>query len=181
MAKGIPYGLEDYAKDRHVRSYATQRGTHGSDGLNYARDRLARALNRKKQYDDISNPLRGILQKQYEQEAEMAVGRAYADAIEGPDSSVATAAEEVERFITEDIDDRRAELYAAAWEEFQSERQSATEWYAALRRPTETQAKTEEDEEESEAAENSEDSNCAVEAEKAAMPEGRDKVAPKNT
>ena len=64
MAKGIPYGLEDYAKDRHVRSYATQRGTHGSDGLNYARDRLARALNRKKQYDDISNPLRGILQKQ---------------------------------------------------------------------------------------------------------------------
>lgn len=113
------------------------------DDLSAAQENLSRVLNRRFSYDETSSPLYSILQKQYEQEAERAAGRAYASATAntgGYGSSYATmAGEDARRQVMSGFGDMQDELYQAAWDEFQAERQSATEWYAAAKQMAEDQ------------------------------------------
>lgn len=113
------------------------------DDLSAAQENLSRVLNRRFSYDETSSPLYSILQKQYEQEAEKAAGRAYASATAntgGYGSSYATmAGEDARRQVMSGFGDMQDELYQAAWDEFQAERQSATEWYAAAKQMAEDQ------------------------------------------
>ena len=89
--------------------------------------------NRKFKYDTHSSPLYSIVQKQAEENARLASGRAYArtkGATGGYDSSYATlAADEAGRQAMRDLDDQQLALYEAARAEFEAENASALDWY----------------------------------------------------
>lgn len=89
--------------------------------------------NRKFQYDAHSSPLYSIVQKQAEENARLASGRAYArtkGATGGYDSSYATlAADEAGRQAMRELDDQQRALYEAARAEFEAENDSALDWY----------------------------------------------------
>ena len=89
--------------------------------------------NRKFQYDAHSSPLYSIVQKQAEENARLASGRAYAQAkaaTGGYGSSYATlAADEASRQAMRELDDQQLALYEAARAEFEAENASALDWY----------------------------------------------------
>lgn len=89
--------------------------------------------NRKFKYDAHSSPLYSIVQKQAEENARLASGRAYAQAkgaTGGYGSSYATlAADEAGRQAMRDLDDQQLALYEAARAEFEAENASALDWY----------------------------------------------------
>lgn len=89
--------------------------------------------NRKFQYDAHSSPLYSIVQKQAEENARLASGRAYAQAkaaTGGYGSSYATlAADEAGRQAMRELDDQQLALYEAARAEFEAENASALDWY----------------------------------------------------
>lgn len=89
--------------------------------------------NRKFQYDAHSSPLYSIVQKQAEENARLASGRAYAQAkaaTGGYGSSYATlAADEAGRQAMRELDDQQLALYEAARAEFEAENSSALDWY----------------------------------------------------
>ena len=89
--------------------------------------------NRKFQYDAHSSPLYSIVQKQAEENARLASGRAYAQAkgaTGGYGSSYATlAADEAGRQAMRELDDQQLALYEAARSEFEAENASALDWY----------------------------------------------------
>lgn len=89
--------------------------------------------NRKFKYDAHSSPLYSIVQKQAEENARLASGRAYAKAkgdTGGYGSSYATlAADEAGRQAMRELDDQQLALYEAAREEFEAENASALDWY----------------------------------------------------
>ena len=89
--------------------------------------------NRKFTYDAHSSPLYSIVQKQAEENARLASGRAYAQAkgaTGGYGSSYATlAADEAGRQAMRELDDQQLALYAAARAEFEAENASALDWY----------------------------------------------------
>lgn len=94
---------------------------------------LLEMQNRKFKYDAKSSPLYSIVQKQAEENARLASGRAYAQAkaaTGGYGSSYATlAADEAGRQAMRELDDQQLALYEAARQEFEAERQSALDWY----------------------------------------------------
>lgn len=89
--------------------------------------------NRKFKYDAHSSPLYSIVQKQAEENARLASGRAYAQAkgaTGGYGSSYATlAADEAGRQAMRELDDQQLALYEAARSEFEAENASALDWY----------------------------------------------------
>ena len=89
--------------------------------------------NRKFTYDAHSSPLYSIVQKQAEENARLASGRAYAQAkgaTGGYGSSYATlAADEAGRQAMRELDDQQLALYEAARAEFEAENASALDWY----------------------------------------------------
>lgn len=89
--------------------------------------------NRKFEYDARSSPLYSIVQKQAEENARLASGRAYAQAkaaTGGYGSSYATlAADEAGRQAMRELDDQQLALYEAARSEFEAENASALDWY----------------------------------------------------
>ena len=89
--------------------------------------------NRKFKYDAHSSPLYSIVQKQAEENARLASGRAYAQAkgaTGGYGSSYATlAADEAGRQAMRELDDQQLALYEAARAEFEAENASALDWY----------------------------------------------------
>ena len=89
--------------------------------------------NRKFKYDAHSSPLYSIVQKQAEENARLASGRAYAQAkgaTGGYGSSYATlAADEAGRQAMRELDDQQLALYKAARAEFEAENASALDWY----------------------------------------------------
>ena len=89
--------------------------------------------NRKFKYDAHSSPLYSIVQKQAEENARLASGRAYAQAkaaTGGYGSSYATlAADEAGRMAMRELDDQQLALYEAARSEFEAENASALDWY----------------------------------------------------
>lgn len=89
--------------------------------------------NRKFKYDAHSSPLYSIVQKQAEENARLASGRAYAKAkgaTGGYGSSYATlAADEAGRQAMRELDDQQRALYEAARAEFEAENASALDWY----------------------------------------------------
>ena len=89
--------------------------------------------NRKFEYDAHSSPLYSIVQKQAEENARLASGRAYAQAkaaTGGYGSSYATlAADEAGRQAMRELDDQQLALYEAARSEFEAENASALDWY----------------------------------------------------
>lgn len=103
------------------------------NSINEASKNLLSVMNRQFRYDEKSSPLYSILQKQYEREAELARGRAYASASDnagGYGSSFATmAGEQAARQVMAGYDDQQIALYEAAKQEFDAERQSALDWY----------------------------------------------------
>ena len=103
------------------------------NAINSASQNLLDVMNRQFKYDEKSSPLYSILQKQYEREAELARGRAYASASDnagGYGSSYATmAGEAARRQVMAGLDDQQLALYEAAKQEFEAERQSALDWY----------------------------------------------------
>lgn len=88
---------------------------------------------RKFKYDAHSSPLYTIVQRQAEENARLASGRAYAQAKSatgGYGSSYATlAAEEAGRQAMRELDDQQLALYEAARSEFEAENASALDWY----------------------------------------------------
>jgi RNA polymerase-interacting CarD/CdnL/TRCF family regulator len=94
---------------------------------------LLEMQNRKFKYDAKSSPLYSIVQKQAEENARLASGRAYAQAkaaTGGYGSSYATlAADEAGRQAMRELDDQQLALYEAARSEFEAENQSALDWY----------------------------------------------------
>lgn len=93
--------------------------------------------NRKFKYDAHSSPLYSIVQKQAEENARLASGRAYAQAkgaTGGYGSSYATlAADEAGRQAMRELDDQQLALYEAARAEFEAENASALDWYNTTR------------------------------------------------
>lgn len=89
--------------------------------------------NRKFKYDAHTSPLYSIVQKQAEENARLASGRAYAQAkaaTGGYGSSYATlAADEAGRQAMRELDDQQLALYEAARSEFEAENASALDWY----------------------------------------------------
>jgi hypothetical protein len=89
--------------------------------------------NRKFKYDAHSSTLYSIVQKQAEENARLASGRAYAQAkaaTGGYGSSFATlAADEASRQAMRELDDQQLALYEAARAEFEAENDSALDWY----------------------------------------------------
>ena len=89
--------------------------------------------NRKFEYDARSSPLYSIVQKQAEENARLASGRAYAQAkaaTGGYGSSYDTlAADEAGRQAMRELDDQQLALYEAARSEFEAENASALDWY----------------------------------------------------
>ena len=98
---------------------------------------LLEMQNRKFKYDAKSSPLYSIVQKQAEENARLASGRAYAQAkaaTGGYGSSFATlAADEAGRQAMRELDDQQLALYEAARSEFEAENQSALDWYNATK------------------------------------------------
>ena len=98
-----------------------------------ALNNLLAMQNRKFQYDAHSSPLYSIVQKQAEENARLASGRAYAQAkgaTGGYGSSYATlAADEAGRQAMRELDDQQLALYEAARAEFEAENASALDWY----------------------------------------------------
>ena len=94
---------------------------------------LLEMQNRKFKYDAKSSPLYSIVQKQAEENARLASGRAYAQAkaaTGGYGSSYATlAADEAGRQAMRELDDQQLALYEAARSEFEAENRSALDWY----------------------------------------------------
>lgn len=94
---------------------------------------LLEMQNRKFKYDAKSSPLYSIVQKQAEENARLASGRAYAQAkaaTGGYGSSYATlAADEAGRQAMREMDDQQLALYEAARSEFEAENRSALDWY----------------------------------------------------
>ena len=98
---------------------------------------LAELPNRKFKYDAHSSPLYSIVQKQAEENARLASGRAYAQAkaaTGGYGSSYATlAADEAGRQAMRELDDQQLALYEAARAEFEAENASMLDWYNTAR------------------------------------------------
>lgn len=98
---------------------------------------LAELPNRKFTYDAHSSPLYSIVQKQAEENARLASGRAYAQAkaaTGGYGSSYATlAADEASRQAMRELDDQQLALYEAARAEFEAENASMLDWYNTAR------------------------------------------------
>ena len=98
---------------------------------------LLEMQNRKFKYDAKSSPLYSIVQKQAEENARLASGRAYAQAkaaTGGYGSSYATlAADEAGRQAMRELDDQQLALYEAARSEFEAENRSALDWYNATK------------------------------------------------
>ena len=105
--------------------------------MEQARQKVYDVLNRKFTYNAKESPLYTILQQQYEKEARIAAGKAYARSVAntgGYGSSYATmAASEAGRQAMEGFNDQQLALYQAAKEEFLSERQSAVDWYNQMK------------------------------------------------
>lgn len=101
--------------------------------LENALSNLLAMQNRKFKYDAHSSPLYSIVQKQAEENARLASGRAYAQAkgaTGGYGSSYATlAADEAGRQAMRELDDQQLALYEAARSEFEAENASALDWY----------------------------------------------------
>lgn len=101
--------------------------------LENAMQNLLAMQNRKFKYDERSSPLYTIVQKQAEENARLASGRAYAQAkgaTGGYGSSYATlAADEAGRQAMRELDDQQLALYEAAKSEFEAENSSALDWY----------------------------------------------------
>ena len=103
--------------------------------------------NRKFKYDAHSSPLYSIVQKQAEENARLASGRAYAQAkaaTGGYGSSYATlAADEAGRQAMRELDDQQLALYEAARAEFEAENASALDWYNTVNQLYEDQKRAE--------------------------------------
>lgn len=124
--------------------------------------------NRKFKYDAHSSPLYSIVQKQAEENARLASGRAYAQAKSatgGYGSSYATlAADEAGRQAMRELDDQQLALYEAARSEFEAENASALDWYNMTKQLYEDAYVLEQDEKQKAALEERELTETAISA-----------------
>ena len=98
-----------------------------------ARSRVYDVLNRRFSYDATQSPLYSILMQQYEREAALAAGNAYARAVAntgGYGSSYASlVAENARRRVMEGVKSREKDLFETAKEAARTEREEALETY----------------------------------------------------
>ena len=108
------------------------------EGMSTARKHLSQVLNQPCRYDETSAPLYSILQKQYEREVAMVVGRAYAAATNagGSEEASAVALKSGSPDLS-GIDDGRAEPRDTSRNGDGGDRPSVTEWYAAIQHASE--------------------------------------------
>ena len=149
MANEMRYGMEDYAKDRYKRKPTIHAASSVRSenfvptgiekteeqvpnkgdfifvrrfgDLSVAQGNLMRVLNRKFQYDETADTLYNIVQTQHDRDVEKTIGRAYvsvtAHMIGGPGLS----------------DVGMNGVKSDRGDNFSNERQSMTEWYAAVK------------------------------------------------